>query len=822
MKISYNWLKDYLKTDVDINRISGILTDIGLEVDGIEKTETVRGGLEGVVVGEVISCTDHPDSDHLHITKVSVGEADPLQIVCGAPNVAMGQKVLVATINTTLYPTGAEDGFKIKKSKIRGEESFGMICAEDELGIGNGHDGIMVLSSQAVPGTPAKDYLGIEDEYVIEIGLTPNRADAASHYGVARDVAAYFRSRNEKAALELPPVGEYKTDDTNRTIKIDVENGEAAPRYAGITITGITVGPSPEWLQKKLRAIGINPKNNIVDVTNFVLHEVGQPLHAFDADKIEGDKVVVRTCPEGTKFVTLDGMERKLSEKDLMICDGVKPMCIAGVMGGAGSGVTDETTSVFLESAYFNPVSIRKSAKRHGINSDASFRFERGIDPNITIYALKRAALLIKELAGGKISSQITDIVSMPEILEPFRIELSYTRLNRLTGKAIAEPMVKSILEALEIKIVSEIDGVLSVAVPPYRVDVKKDADLIEEILRIYGYNNIEISDHVNSALSYEKKPSREKTMNTVANYLSANGFVEIMNNSLTKASYYDGLESYKPENLVKILNPLSNDLNVMRQTLLFNMMEVVTLNTNHRHPNLKLYEFGNVYRYDADKSAEGGLAPYSESYRLSIAMTGLETLQGWNTKAVASDFFHLKSIVGNILKRFGHDIDSMQWESGSDRLYSDGLRIKLNGKELLKMGKVSPYVKNMFDSKADVWYMEMDFDLLVKSVRKHKITVTDLPKFPEVRRDLALLVNKEVTFSQLRNIAFATEKKVLKNVSLFDVYEGDKLPEGKKSYALSFILQDESRTMTDQIIDRIMTGIASRMQSEANAEIRS
>ena len=822
MKISYNWLKDYIKIDAGVNKISEILTDIGLEVDGIEKTESIRGGLEGVLVGEVLECVNHPGSDHLHITKVSIGEGDPLQIVCGAPNVAQGQKVLVATINTTLYPSGAQEGFKIKKSKIRGEESFGMICAEDELGIGSDHGGIMILPAEAVPGTPAKEHLGIEEEYVIEIGLTPNRADAASHYGVARDLAAYFRSKEEKVSLELPSVGEYKTDNTENTIKVEVADGKAAPRYAGITITGIKVGPSPEWLQKRLRSIGLNPKNNIVDITNFVLHEVGQPLHAFDAAKIESSKVIVRTCPEGTPFVTLDGVERKLSEKDLMICDDLKPMCIAGVMGGAGSGVTEETTSVFLESAYFSPVSIRKSAKRHGINSDASFRFERGLDPNITIYALKRAALLIKETAGGLISSEITDIVSIPEILEPFRIELPYERINTLTGKVIPQTTVKKILESLEIQIESEKDGVLSVAVPPYRVDVKKDADLIEDILRIYGYNNIEISEHLNSAISYEKKPSREKIMNMVANSLTANGFTETMNNSLTKAAYYDGLESYKQENLVRILNPLSNDLNVMRRTLLFNMMEVIALNTNHRHPNLKLYEFGNVYSYNPGKVPEGGLAPYSESYRLAMAITGLETIQSWNTAAVPGNFFHLKAAVGNILKRFGHDIDAMQTEGGSGELYSDSLTVKLNGKELLVMGTISPRIKNIFDFKADVWFMEMDFDLLVKSLRKHKITVSDLPKFPEVKRDLALLVNKGVTFSQLRSIAFAAEKRFLKSVSLFDVYEGDKLPEGKKSYALSFTLQDETKTMTDQMIDRIMNNFIARFKSETGAEVRS
>lgn len=822
MKISYNWLKDYIDIRTSIGQVSEILTAIGLEVDGIEKVEGIRGGLEGVVVGEVLTCEMHTDSDHLHITTVNIGEVEPLQIVCGAPNVDKGQKVLVATVNTTLYPAGSEEGFKIKKSKIRGVESFGMICAEDELGIGAGHEGIMVLEAGATPGTPARDFLNIQDDYVIEIGLTPNRIDAASHYGVARDLAAYFKANGEDVPAGLPPVEGFKAGNAGNAITVTVENGEAAPRYAGLTITGVKVAPSPEWLQTRLRAIGINPKNNIVDITNYVLHECGQPLHAFDADRIEGGRVVVRTCPEGTEFVTLDGVKRKLSGRDLMICDGVKPMCIAGVLGGAESGVSDDTTSIFLESAYFNPVWIRKSAKRHGINTDASFRFERGIDPNITVYALKRAAMLIRELAGGEIASGITDIVGDTGILEPFRFDFSLKRLEMLAGKAIPEDTVRRILAALGIGIEKESGGTLSVAVPPYRVDVRREADLTEDILRIYGYNNIEISEHVNSALSYEKKPNREKLMNIAANHMTANGFSEIMNNSLTKASYYDGLESYRTENLVRIINPLSNDLNVMRQTLLFNMLEVIALNTNHRNPNLKLYEFGNVYKYSPEKAQEGGLAPYSENYRLAMAITGQQTLQSWNSKAVPGNFFHLKAAAERLLRRFGHDIDELQSETVSGDLYSEALSVKLNGRELMTIGVVAPRIRNMLDVKADVWYADIDFDLLVKSMRRHRITAVDLPRFPEVRRDLALLVDRNVTFSALRGIAFATERKLLKSVSLFDVYEGEKLPDGKKSYALSFILRDDNKTLTDQIIDRVMNNLIAQMERQAGAEIRS
>ena len=820
MKISYNWLKDYIKTDLSAEQIAVILTDIGLEVEGFEKIETVKGGLQGVVVGHVVSCTDHPDSDHLHVTAVDVGGEAPLQIVCGAPNCRQGLKVMVATLGTVLYPDGGDEEFKIKKSKIRGVESFGMLCAEDELGIGNDHAGIMELDPSAVPGTPARELLDISDDYLIEIGLTPNRVDAASHWGVARDLAAYLRSRGEKAELTLPDVSGFAVDNCDRPVAVEVADAQAAPRYAGITVSGVTLAPSPEWMQNYLRAVGVHPKNNLVDISNFVLFELGQPLHAFDADKIGGGRVVVRTCPEGTPFVTLDGVERKLSAEDLMICDAERPMCIAGVLGGEESGVSETTRNVFIESAYFNPVRVRKTAKRHGLNTDASFRFERGIDPDMTLYALKRAALLYRDLAGGKISSSIVDLY--PEPVAPFRFEVSLARVNALIGKQLPEQTVLDIIAALDVRVESREGDVLRVAVPPYRVDVQREADLVEDILRIYGYNNVEIPQHVHSTLSYAPKPDKQKLVNLASVYLSANGFTEIMSNSLTKGAYYEGLESYPAARCVRILNPLSADLNVMRQTLLFNMMEAVQLNANRKNPNLKLYEFGNCYSYDASADAsQNHLAPYGESYRLSVAVTGAESLQSWNSKPAASSFYTLRAVAEKLLGRFGIDIYGLKSESLESDLFGDALRMSLGGRELLQIGVVSGKVKGMFDVKNDVYFMELDFDVLVKASKKHRITVEELSRFPEVRRDLALLVDREVTFSRLRDIAFATERKLLKSVSLFDVYEGDKLPEGKKSYALSFILEDKNQTLTDKVIDKVMGNFINQFQRQAGATVR-
>lgn len=820
MNISYNWLKRYVATDLPAEKVAEILTDIGLEVEGFEKIETVKGGLQGVVVGEVLTCADHPDSDHLHLTTVDVGAAEPLQIVCGAPNCRAGLKVLCATVGAVLYPDGGDEEFKIKRSKIRGVESLGMLCAEDELGIGASHDGIMELPADAPVGMTAREYLHIEDDYLIEIGLTPNRVDAASHIGVARDLAAYLKSRGENTEVKLPDVSAFAPDNHDLEVAIRVENPEAAPRYVGVTVTGCKIGPSPEWMQNCLRAAGINPKNNLVDITNFVLFELGQPLHAFDASKIEGREVVVRTCPEGTPFVTLDGVERKLTDKDLMICSAERPMCIAGVFGGLDSGVSDTTTDVFIESAYFNPVWVRKTAKRFGLNTDASFRFERGIDPNMQVYAAKRAALLMKELAGGTISSDITDIC--PEPVGDFVFDLSLARVDALIGKPIPEATVRTIIAALEVKILAERDGVLTVAVPPYRVDVQREADLIEDILRIYGYNNVEIPMQVRSTLSYAPKPDRNRLMNLAADFLTANGFTEIMSNSLTKAAYYEGLTSCPAERCVRILNPLSADLNVMRQTLLFNMLEAVGLNANRRNGDLCLYEFGNCYFYDESKrTEENRLAAYSEEYRLAIAVTGVSTPQSWNAKPVKASFFTLRAVAEKLLRRFGIDIYALKTETLESDLFSEGLSLSLGGKELLQIGSVAAAIRRRTDVKQDVYYLEMNFDALVKSTKKLKIAAGELSKFPEVRRDLALLVDKSVTFSSLRDAAFAAERKLLKSVSLFDVYEGDKLPEGKKSYALSFILEDKTRTLDERTIERVMANLTRQFEQKCGAQVR-
>lgn len=820
MNISYNWLKRYVATDLPAEKVAEILTDIGLEVEGFEKIETVKGGLQGVVVGEVLTCADHPDSDHLHLTTVDVGAAEPLQIVCGAPNCRAGLKVLCATVGAVLYPDGGDEEFKIKRSKIRGVESLGMLCAEDELGIGASHDGIMELPADAPVGMTAREYLHIEDDYLIEIGLTPNRVDAASHIGVARDLAAYLKSRGENTEVKLPDVSAFAPDNHDLEVAIRVENPEAAPRYVGVTVTGCKIGPSPEWMQNCLRAAGINPKNNLVDITNFVLFELGQPLHAFDASKIEGREVVVRTCPEGTPFVTLDGVERKLTDKDLMICSAERPMCIAGVFGGLDSGVSDTTTDVFIESAYFNPVWVRKTAKRFGLNTDASFRFERGIDPNMQVYAAKRAALLMKELAGGTISSDITDIC--PEPVGDFVFDLSLARVDALIGKPIPEATVRTIIAALEVKILAERDGVLTVAVPPYRVDVQREADLIEDILRIYGYNNVEIPIQVRSTLSYAPKPDRNRLMNLAADFLTANGFTEIMSNSLTKAAYYEDLTSCPAERCVCILNPLSADLNVMRQTLLFNMLEAVGLNANRRNGDLCLYEFGNCYFYDGSKrTEENRLAAYSEEYRLAIAVTGVATPQSWNAKPAKASFFTLRAVAEKLLRRFGIDIYALKTETLESDLFSEGLSLSLGGKELLQIGSVAAAIRRRTDVKQDVYYLEMNFDALVKSTKKLKIAAGELSKFPEVRRDLALLVDKSVTFSSLRDAAFAAERKLLKSVSLFDVYEGDKLPEGKKSYALSFILEDKTRTLDERTIERVMSNLTRQFEQKCGAQVR-
>ncbi len=820
MNISYNWLKRYLTSELSAEQVATTLTDIGLEVDGIEKIETIKGGLASVVIGHVVKCEPHPDSDHLNITEVNVGTDTNLQIVCGAANCRAGLKVVCATVGAVLYPTGSDEEFKIKRSKIRGVESLGMLCAEDELGLGYGHEGIMELPEDAVVGTPAKEYFNIEDDYLIEIGLTPNRVDAASHIGVARDLVAYLKSRDMPYEFNMPSVDDFAIDSKEGALTVEVENSEAAPRYAALTVRGCKVAPSPEWMQNDLRAAGLTPKNNLVDITNYILFELGQPLHAFDADKIAGGKIVVKTVEEGTKFTTLDDVERTLTAQDLMICSAEEPMCIAGVFGGKESGISDSTVNVLLESAYFNPVWVRKSAKRFGLNTDASFRFERGIDPNIQIYALKRAAILMKEYAGGEIVGDIIDIYPTP--IDHFRFDISMDRTRQLIGKDIPTETIRKIIEALDIKIEREEGEVLSVAVPPYRVDVQREADLIEDILRIYGYNNVEIPLHVKSTISYAPRPDKSRLMNTAADFLSANGYIEIMSNSLTKSDYYEGLKSYPAENAVRIINPLSSDLNVMRQTLLFNTLECVELNANRRNGDLRIYEFGNCYYYDGEaKNDEKILSPYSENYRLAVTVTGTADVASWNKKSSEASFFTLRAMVEKLISRFGIDIYSLKSSSTDSDLFSEGISLALNGKTLIEMGVVAPAMRKKFDIKQDVFYAEIDFDALVKSTRKHKITVSELSKFPEVKRDLALLIDKGVSFEQLRTVALQSEKKILKSVSLFDVYEGDKLPEGKKSYALSFILEDKTQTLTDKVIEKTMGNIQRQIERQCGAQIR-
>ncbi len=821
MNISYNWLKSYIDCDLTPAKIAEVLTDIGLEVEGFEQIETIKGGLAGVVVGQVLTCEAHPDSDHLNVTTVDVGADAPLGIVCGAENCRAGLKVICATVGAVLYPTDGEGEFKIKRSKIRGVESLGMLCAEDEIGLGTGHEGIMELPADAVVGQSAKEFFGIEDDYLFEIGLTPNRIDAASHYGVARDLAAYLVSRDMRCELTLPSIEEFKVDNHNLTIPVEVQSPELAPRYASVTVTGCKVAPSPDWMQSRLRAAGVNPKNNLVDITNYILFELGQPLHAFDARKIEGGKVVVKRATQDEKFTTLDGVERTLSGDDLMICSAQRPMCIAGVYGGLDSGISDETVDIFIESAYFNPVSIRKTAKRFGLNTDASFRYERGIDPNIQLYAAKRAALLFKELAGGEISSEVSDIYPVPA--QDFCFEFSCDRARALIGKEISDEEICKIISALDIRIESAQDSILSVAVPPYRVDVQREADLIEDILRIYGYNNIAVPTQVKSTISYTSTPDSGRLMNMTADFLTANGYTEIMSNSLTKASYYEGLADYNAQECVKILNPLSSDLNVMRQTLLFNALEAIELNVNRRNGDIKIYEFGNCYLYN--ESVVGGenpLAPYRENYRLSLAVSGAESALSWNQKSTPSSFYTLRAIVEKVLRRFSIDIYSLKSEeiTGSD-VYSEGLSLSLNGKELLKIGVLSSKMRKMFDIKQDIYFAEVDFDALAKSTRKHKITVQELSKYPEVKRDLALLVDKSVSFSQLRAVALSADKKLLKSVSLFDVYDGDKLPEGKKSYALSFILEDKTQTLNDKTIEKVMSNLQRQFEQKCGAQVR-
>jgi phenylalanyl-tRNA synthetase beta chain len=818
MKISYNWLKDYLKIDLEPAKAAEILTSIGLEIEGMEEWESVKGGLQGVVIGEVLTCKRHPDADKLSVTTVNTGGPEPLHIVCGAPNVAAGQKVPVATVGTMVYKGG--ESLEIKKSKIRGEISEGMICAEDEIGLGSSHDGIMILDSNAVVGTPASEYFKIVRDTVFEIGLTPNRIDSGSHFGVARDLAAYLNMNGGLASKAvLPSVEGFKPDNNKNSIEVIIENTSDCPRYTGITISGVTIAESPEWLKNKLRAIGLNPINNIVDITNFVMHEVGQPLHAFDADKISGKKVIIRNLPEKSKFTTLDSVERSLSSKDLMICNTEEGMCIAGVFGGIKSGITSATRNIFLESAYFNPVSIRKTSKRHTLKTDASFRFERGADPEITPWALKRAVMLMKELAGGEISSDIVDVYPNP--VKRTNVEVNYRNIDRLIGKKIGESTIKEILGLLDIKILSEDAENLTLEIPTYRVDVKKEADVIEDVLRIYGYNNVEISDHVNSTLSYPEKPDREKLVNSVSDLLSANGFAEIMCNSLNPSEWYEKNSDFDKEQLVILANPLSSDLNAMRQSLLFGGLSSVAWNLNRQNQDLKLYEFGNCYFYHKSEGPYPKADDYSEKRSLDLFLTGSTNRPNWSFKENPTGFFNIKSYVEMVISRLGLKPESMSTGESEKKYFAESISYLHNNKTLAETGRISKNYLNQFDIKQEVYYGHIDWDLLLRATRNHSISFSELPKYPAVRRDLALLIDRSIKFSQIRDIAFRTERNLLKEVDLFDVYESDSLGQNKKSYAVSFILRDDLKTLTDKNIDKVMNNLIRSFGNEINAQIR-
>ena len=814
MKISYNWLKDYLECDLAPEAVAEALTSIGLEVDSLEQIEEIPGGLKGVIVAEVVECVEHPDSDHLHITKLNTGEPELLQVVCGAPNVAAGQKVLLATVGTVL----GED-FKIKKSKIRGVESYGMICAEDELGIGESHDGIMVLDPDAVVGTPAKDYLGLATDALIEIGLTANRVDAASHIGVARDLYAYLRHNNIPCSFKMPDVSAWADSDEGEAIPMEVTAADGAPRYTGTTIRGVKVAPSPEWLQKKLLAIGLRPINNIVDITNFVLHEVGQPLHAFDASKIFGGKVIVRRAEEGEKFVTLDGVERTLSAADLMIANTEKSMCLAGVFGGEESGVTETTTDVFLESAYFNPVSIRKSSKRHGLKTDASFRYERGADPLVVEYAAKRAALLILELAGGKIEGRMQQFY--PEKIEKKVVDLDYSRIENFVGKKIGAQVIEDILESLAYEFIEKSESGAKVAVPSYMIDVYRECDIVEEILRIYGYNNIELPQAMRMSVNAPQKPEQEQVRKTIADFLAANGFVETMNNSLTKSDYYSKLKTFPEDKCVRIMNPLSSDLNVMRQTLILNGLEVIAYNINRQITNIKTFEYGSVYSRNPEMDGKT-LESYEEHTCYALFMSG-QPDKSWRVDPGKGNYFQLKGYLELLLKRFGCDIYSLNTEAAPADLFSEGLTYLMPGSNqpLAVMGTISPARLKQFGIKQPVFAAEINWPAFFTLIKRNKIKYSELPKFPEVRRDLALLLDESVSYADLRKSAFRVGKKLLKQVGLFDVYRGDKIAEGKKQYALSFVLQDLEKTLTDNDVERVMSKLLATFQNEFGATLR-
>ncbi|MGI6046699.1 MAG: phenylalanine--tRNA ligase subunit beta [Petrimonas sp.] len=820
MNISYNWLKDYLQFDLSPHETAAALTSIGLETGNVEEIQTVRGGMEGLVIGEVLTCAKHPNSDHLSLTTVNIGNnEEPLKIVCGAPNVATGQKVVVATIGTKLYFDDEE--ITIKRSKIRGEESFGMICAEDEIGIGTSHDGIIVLPQDAVIGTPAKDYYNIKSDFVLEVDITPNRIDAASHYGVARDLAAYLQQAGKPFSLIKPSVDDFSIDKPEGGIDVIVENSEACPRYSGLTIRNVSVKESPDWLKNKLSLIGLRPINNIVDITNFILHETGHPMHAFDAKYIEGSKVIVRTLPEKSKFVTLDEQERELNTNDLMICNVNDGMCIAGVFGGLQSGVTEQTKDVFLESAYFNPTWVRKTARRHGLNTDSSFRFERGADPNNTVYVLKRAAMLIKEIAGGEIEGDIRDVY--PVKIEKTQVILPFQKVNSLIGKEISKETIKNILQSLEIEIENESASDLTLRIPTYRVDVTRDVDVIEDILRIYGYNNVEFSDSLKANLSYQTPTDRKHKLQTlISEQLTASGFDEIMNNSLTKKSYYENNETFPEKNGIKLLNPLSNDLGVMRQTLLYGGLESIAYNRNRKHYDLHFYEFGNCYFFDAEKKREDKiLSGYSEETYLGLWICGDSNSKNWAVSETETSVFQLKAYIENILKRMGFTSNQVIFEPVQSEIYSVGMNIRTFKQQIGSFGVVSGKILKKFDIDTDVFFAEMNWDVILKETSKNVVRFTEISRFPPVSRDLALLIDKNVTFAQIEQVAKKSEKKLLKEISLFDVYEGKNLPADKKSYAVNFVLQDEEKTLNDKQIDAVMQKIQQNLQKELGAQLR-
>lgn len=810
MNISFNWLKEYIDTDITVDEASKILTDTGLEVEKVQKIETVKGGLQGLVIGEVLKKEKHPDADRLNVTEINIGAKETLQIVCGAPNIDVGQKVVVATNGTVLFPSEG-DSFKIKKSKIRGVESNGMVCAEDEIGLGKGHDGIMVLDPSAQVGELAKTYFKVEDDYLIEIGLTPNRADAMGHIGVARDFLAALKFLGKKAKndkLTWPLVNDFKSNSSVKGIDVRVEDSERCPRYAGITIQNISIGESPDWLKNKLRAIGLSPINNVVDATNFVLHELGQPLHAFDADKISG-KVVVKTATKDTTFTTLDEVERKLDETDLMICDEEKPLCIAGVFGGLNSGVSSETKRIFLESAYFNSVSVRKTAKRHGLNTDASFRFERGVDPNLVDYTLKRAALLIQELAGGEVVGDLIDIYPTP--INNFKVDLKLSQLNKISGVVYELAQVESILESLDIKVLSKNDDTLNLEVPAYRVDVQREIDVIEEVMRIYGFNSIPVPEKVNTSISYFEKNSPETIQNIVSDLLVANGFFEGMSNSLTSSKYSKNY--LNEDHNVGLLNALSKDLNVMRQDLLFNTLEAIEYNQNRRNADIKLFEFGNVYHKLDDK--------YNENRRLLVSVSGNKEIERWNSEKNKVSYFTIKGVSNQLIERLGINKNMKSQALEADALLEDGETISIAKQNVVKTGWVKSSILKDFGIKQDVFVADFDWDALMGLMKMNRVKFKSIAKFPSARRDFSLLLDESVSFFELQKLAIKCDNKILKEVDLFDVYEGKNLEKGKKSYALSFIFQDENKTLTDTYVDKVMSKIQSSFEKELGAELR-